>query len=606
MSRKALLIACPTFGLKGCEKDAWRMKECLGTYGFDSRTIAGAQATRKGILEALEALLASSVTGDTVVIYYSGHGGMVRSRLVSQNDPQYLQYLVPFDFRFEPDAEFLGITDVELSIRLAQLTRRTDNVTVILDCCHASRMAREAWAVKALPKFQGSLESYLSNLKSDHSEDFRHFESNPDTVRLSAAGIYQLAFEYPSDRFGPVGLFTDVLCDVLDESKGHLLTWNDIHAKVCERVLFLASNQRPGLEGPGNRQLFATELGSHEKGPAFFYFEAKPAIRGGYLADISEGDVYQVLWKDPFLAEVTQAKAGHSFLKTDQEDWVTPGTPTRLWLRSSRKMAVRLTGVPQGFRNMVAWSQLLTECENGEAEPPQVNVAYRSGRFHVFDSNHQLFANPIEGQQDTLQLLIQIHKAHRLWLFAGDPGEEGLHREWDLVWGRVDYGLSLSQTEESGPWHSGDRIFIKCRNRGTRMLWVNMLNIGVGQQISILNRSQLTTGVPLLPDETYCLGYRVRDGLIGQKISWPSHVPRDHFKPERFVVVVTEDAQDFSLLESGELSLRGLPHLAKRILSGNQHVSRSCEVGMHSVRSFYLDLMPYERSEELRSSPQFI
>jgi hypothetical protein len=64
------------------------------TYGFtDIRELTGAQATRHGILDALDRLITDTHKGDLVVVYYSGHGSQrldTKSSRAREIRPSYL------------------------------------------------------------------------------------------------------------------------------------------------------------------------------------------------------------------------------------------------------------------------------------------------------------------------------------------------------------------------------------------------------------------------------------------------------------------------------------------------------------------------------------
>lgn len=93
--------------------------------------------TRENLLARLDELAACSESGDHVWIYYSGHGAQR-----GYPDPRtgaVFEALVPVDFRVE-NGKLLY--DFELAQRLAAICRKTDSVTVILDCCHSASATR--------------------------------------------------------------------------------------------------------------------------------------------------------------------------------------------------------------------------------------------------------------------------------------------------------------------------------------------------------------------------------------------------------------------------------------------------------------------------------
>src|SRR5277367_1020841 len=161
--KKALLIASPFRGLQGPTNDVDKMDKALRGIGFETSQCSGSDATRAGILQAWQQLIDDICLDDAVVVYYSGHGGLVASAEPTDRSfevpnlptPWRYQFLVPMDFGDFDDADsdeedgedgetsFRGILDLELSTLVCATTARTPNLTLILDCCYAGRMARD-------------------------------------------------------------------------------------------------------------------------------------------------------------------------------------------------------------------------------------------------------------------------------------------------------------------------------------------------------------------------------------------------------------------------------------------------------------------------------
>jgi metacaspase-1 len=85
--------------LKGCKNDANSMYGVLQSkFQFsatDIDTLFDNSASRQGILNAFNRLLAKSKQGDHVVIYYAGHGSTVKNSLSFEADKTD-QSIVPF------------------------------------------------------------------------------------------------------------------------------------------------------------------------------------------------------------------------------------------------------------------------------------------------------------------------------------------------------------------------------------------------------------------------------------------------------------------------------------------------------------------------------
>jgi hypothetical protein len=78
--RRALLVGSPYKGLNGPKNDVDTMARVLGAQGFQIIRCLGQAATRDGIRKCWEELIVNTTDrSDTIVIYYSGHGGLVKS-----------------------------------------------------------------------------------------------------------------------------------------------------------------------------------------------------------------------------------------------------------------------------------------------------------------------------------------------------------------------------------------------------------------------------------------------------------------------------------------------------------------------------------------------
>lgn len=141
----------------GSDNDIPLMRAALLRQGFDSTSITilqDTQATRAGILAALDDLVQRTGPGDVVVVHYSGHGHQITDDNGDELDGLD-EVLVPFDARADVDpATYKGeyhIRDDELEPRLEALRRHagpTGNVVVFIDACHSGSATRSAMPVR--------------------------------------------------------------------------------------------------------------------------------------------------------------------------------------------------------------------------------------------------------------------------------------------------------------------------------------------------------------------------------------------------------------------------------------------------------------------------
>jgi hypothetical protein len=230
------------------------------TYGFtDIRELKDEQATRQGILDAINQLIADTQKGDRVVIYYSGHGSQ---RLDSKSSKdQRDQTIVPID-------AWKGVKDIR-DKELAQLFDKIvfdkqARLTAIYDSCNSGTMAR------------GITESVERTLPYDDDDvakeqgavlesDLKRIPQQGDAIILAAAGPTQSAVEarYPED--GQVhGAFTRALIRVLRQNSQALSAEDVVSAVSSMLHADPLDFQQPSVEGRVQESLFGDPVASHE------------------------------------------------------------------------------------------------------------------------------------------------------------------------------------------------------------------------------------------------------------------------------------------------------------------------------------------------------
>jgi hypothetical protein len=90
------------------------------------------EPNKANIVQALQQLAGDEVTAtDRVLIYYSGHGTQTRR----QGSQGWYEALVPIDVQF--------LYNDELNELINDISRRTSDLTIVLDCCHSAGATRE-------------------------------------------------------------------------------------------------------------------------------------------------------------------------------------------------------------------------------------------------------------------------------------------------------------------------------------------------------------------------------------------------------------------------------------------------------------------------------
>jgi hypothetical protein len=144
-AKRALLIGINKYKavpkLQGSLNDIETMKQVLITrWGFPEgniRFLTDEQATRDGMLAALNRFVKDTGPQDTVYIHYSGHGSQVEDLNGDEADDKLDETLVPQDGR---TGSVPDITDDELAAILGKLPAK--NAFVVLDSCHSGTATR--------------------------------------------------------------------------------------------------------------------------------------------------------------------------------------------------------------------------------------------------------------------------------------------------------------------------------------------------------------------------------------------------------------------------------------------------------------------------------
>ncbi|HEY7510715.1 MAG TPA: caspase family protein, partial [Vicinamibacteria bacterium] len=252
--KRALLVGIDQYrqvtDLQGCVNDVRRMKDVLTRrFGFseaDVTVVTDDQATRAGIIAALQARSAAAEPGDIVVFHYSGHGANMRDVSGDELDGRD-ETIVPHDSR-EPGV--FDISDDELNGLLRELTRKTQNVTVVLDSCHSGSATRGGATVRRAPDdprdpppaapFAWSPRGITEGPDDLRTRDSRY-------VLITGCKPHQLSNEFEADgrRFGAL---TYHLARALDRALPGS-TYRDVMDLVAGEVRTVFPSQEPDLEG---------------------------------------------------------------------------------------------------------------------------------------------------------------------------------------------------------------------------------------------------------------------------------------------------------------------------------------------------------------------
>jgi Caspase domain len=619
MMKRALVVGSQVDGLAGVENDAAAMKELLESRGFAVDHRIGDRATRAGILAGYDALSRASGAGDAAVIYYAGHG------FFSLRDPDRpWQCIVPVDVRAGGDDDWRGITSWELSIKQAQLTDKTKNVTVILDCCNASEMfrtyderGRAATGATRAPVMRDGSAAPPPGLPFPSAEGFaRHLEQlhthygadaakvhplgNASAVRLVASGRTDYSYEMRMRDGRQGGLFTWTLLEVLREVGDCHVSWAMVMYAVRARMRAMLNVQRPEVEGPLRRVPFSLLEIDSEGVPVRPRGEAL-TLQAGKLQRVTVGDVYGLMpagspaheaGKGLGEVEVTEVRVMTSSAKRTAGAGKIPVDALAFPIRKlAPRWPVRVVGT-SGARPRVerelSGSSTLRVAEEGEASEI-ATVRLAGDELTIEDGQSLLFpaVSVTEQLSDAIHNLTMRGDAQRLRQMEG---AHGVHADEIAVeLGVVEGGRQRPIAPHGAALGLGDRIYVQVKHAARRRLYVHVFNVGLRGKISLLTRFA-PAGVALdRGDAPLILGQTHLRGLAGLGLAWPDRLPRVAPRLDEIFIVAATTPGSLAMLETREV-LEDDADLTRR-----RDVGADGEVEELLVQRLSYELHPVER-----------
>ena len=631
--QRALFLGCQTKGLEGVHRDIDRMRDMFGAKGFEITCCVGLDATRTGIEDAFKKFIADTRPDDAVVIYYSGHGGLLTDRDANGNPnrrPRTCQFIVPTDFIF-PDVgmplhDFRGITSVELSYFVRCLSNKTVNVATIFDCCHAARMTRDvpieedtSSAIRARcllgRAIPVSVRDHLAGLRAAGLPVPDEPEGNPHVVRLVAAAVEQLAYEVllPDGSWG--GAMSEALLHTLPAVDSSSICWLTLAQHIRETVLQRVPSQRVEIEGPSRRVLFDTREVSLTGVLYYFLDDRGPALRGGEIVGVRIGDEYTIMPLDAELsnddnklavAVVNKVSPGKALVHLEAHRNLpiplgAPAFPTRKSYRQRPVLFTQGSSLDATLIGAIEASPRLslTEKQSGAVI---AQVAVRDDVIHVHDDqNHEIYdiqRNTSNYQARVVEVLAKLALAADVRELPTGLGPNALPAPPYLEWGLVENGQRKPLSMADEQILQGSRIYISVANVALTPLYLSVLDVGFAGSVAPITIND-PSGMRLGPREHYTFGAIDPYGLVGLQITWPHDLPRIGPRRETVVVLATSEPVDMSPLVTGNFSAKAImrsgieAEIAQRSTAKARDLALEKLVMQYSVRNIDFYVRPH-------------
>ncbi|CAM3220186.1 hypothetical protein SPAN111604_11210 [Sphingomonas antarctica] len=321
--------------LKGTVNDVTHIKDALRTaYQLDldrpdkgcvsrnavSTTLTDDCATRAALIDELDARIAQSAPGDTLLFYYAGHGATVRDDVEHDQASGYDTTILTTDAR-QPGADASAeILDRDIGAIIDRATGRGINVVTIFDSCYSESGTRNfgintpEGRARDAPKLIGTAQSIpLSALPAAGSQAVQGYR-----VHLAAARESQKARETGQGN-AVSGVFTTQLAATLLDLRG--ATFDDILTETRRKVEEVGQ----GSQSPRGSGALTARLGgavSHVTVLDAASDATGVTIFGGRLSGVTVGSRFAVF------AGSSQAVSDAAPLATGNVTTVTPATAT--------------------------------------------------------------------------------------------------------------------------------------------------------------------------------------------------------------------------------------------------------------------------------------
>ncbi len=238
------------------------MKPTLTNQGFaeeDIDIIQNEQATKLGIIAAIDRLLAKATTGDIIVFHFSGHGQQVFDDANKDEADGYDEALVPYNANMRYGGGYTGqnhIRDDELGNKLKLLRKKIGkegSLLVLLDACHSGTGTRgQEISITRGAEIKCEPEGYKNTINNSRGAAkegvFDDKELLSNMVVISAASADQLNYETKDNNNNGVGALSYAFSRAVSQSTGRL-NYKMLFEKIKTDIQSWKPYQNPQIEG---------------------------------------------------------------------------------------------------------------------------------------------------------------------------------------------------------------------------------------------------------------------------------------------------------------------------------------------------------------------
>lgn len=276
----ALVIAIgnydPATGWKSISSinDLNYIKPALMGQGFaesDIEVLQNEKATKAGIVDAINRLIARARQGDIVVFHFSGHGQQIFDDAARKDEADgYDEALVPYNANMRYGNGYTGqnhLRDDELGDKFKELRKvigKTGSLLVLLDACHSGTATRgQEIAVtrggdeKCEPAGYASTVPHSRGSGAEGVFDDKELLSN--MVVISAASADQLNYETKDAEQNGVGSLSYAFSRAISQTSG-TINYKILFEKIKTDIQSWKPFQSPQIEGNTEQQVLGGQF----------------------------------------------------------------------------------------------------------------------------------------------------------------------------------------------------------------------------------------------------------------------------------------------------------------------------------------------------------
>lgn len=568
--KRAVLIGVAASGLPVAASVKAMARLLERSFGFSTVTVLGDDATAEGIRAALRQLLDDTDRGDAVVVYYAGHGTLFR-HAPRDGDGKVLVHLIQArDVGASELDDFRGLFGSELSLLVQALTGKTDNVTVILDCCHAADLIRpDDWELgsPASRDYQRELERAVA--RQVHRDPLDDPGNHPRAVVISASASGDKAYPDPE---GGLLLFTDRLIAALTTDSSR--TWQEVLRDVRRQVQAVRRAQLPGVAGARFRLPFTVDVGL--PGPQYLLGltdRDQVTVTTGKWR-IEPGDRFELIafgWGEDrrgvVVGEGTAIDVGSARSTLEvAPDPRRPPLPAVVYARRIETPRPRISVDPASARALASTplaALLATWDTAAPASSGCVRLDPARGTIDVHDHDGDLVARVRLGDPSAAACVCEaverVARWHALVRMLDDLSLPALEDCFDVDWGRLQPRPDGAPTEERlaegacVAGRDGGPVFLRLINFGVlRRVYAHVYRVCAARSIRPWEDDDQAACVLAGTSRTFGpLSWRETRGLC---LRWPhDELPTPETAAREWtLLVVSNDTFDRDLLPSDE------------------------------------------------------